>query len=84
MQSSQFRNSFWDYQNSEWADPTFDWQILESMPVTDEVERLLKILGPFYEMVDERRITQVSDLSTGWFLSLLFSPRIGLLEYLGN
>ncbi|XP_041924221.1 acyl-CoA-binding domain-containing protein 5A isoform X1 [Alosa sapidissima] len=37
--------------------------ILESMPVTDEVERLLKILGPFYEMVDEKKVNQVSDLS---------------------
>lgn len=34
--------------------------------MTDEVERLLKVLGPFYEMVDEKRVTQVSDLSTGW------------------
>ncbi|KAL2085681.1 hypothetical protein ACEWY4_019001 [Coilia grayii] len=39
--------------------------ILESMPMTDEVERLLKVLGPFYEMVDEKKATQVSELSTG-------------------
>ncbi|XP_029102076.1 acyl-CoA-binding domain-containing protein 5A isoform X3 [Scleropages formosus] len=39
--------------------------ILESMPVTDEVEELLHALGPFYELVDEKKkITQVSDLTT--------------------
>uniref|UniRef100_A0A3Q1FSW7 Acyl-CoA-binding domain-containing protein 5 n=1 Tax=Acanthochromis polyacanthus TaxID=80966 RepID=A0A3Q1FSW7_9TELE len=40
--------------------------ILEGMPVTDEVEELLRVLGPFYELVDEKKkITQISDLSTG-------------------
>lgn len=35
--------------------------------MTGEVEELLRILGPFYELVDERKkITQISDLSTGW------------------
>lgn len=44
----------------------FAGQILESMPVTNEVEELLQVIGPFYELVDEKRkITQVSDLSTG-------------------
>ncbi|XP_036073415.1 acyl-CoA-binding domain-containing protein 5A [Oryzias melastigma] len=38
--------------------------ILEGMPMTDEVEELLKVLGPFYELVDEKKkITQISDLS---------------------
>ncbi|XP_035387055.1 acyl-CoA-binding domain-containing protein 5A isoform X1 [Electrophorus electricus] len=41
--------------------------ILESMPVTDQVEQLLHVIGPFYELVDERsKITHVSDLSTGF------------------
>ncbi|XP_061569908.1 acyl-CoA-binding domain-containing protein 5A isoform X2 [Cololabis saira] len=41
--------------------------ILEGMPVTDEVEELLRILGPFYELVDEKkRISQISDLSSGF------------------
>ncbi|XP_030612424.1 acyl-CoA-binding domain-containing protein 5A isoform X2 [Archocentrus centrarchus] len=41
--------------------------ILEGMPITDEVEELLKVLGPFYELVDEKKkITQISDLSTGF------------------
>lgn len=40
--------------------------ILESMPMTNEVEQLLQILGPFYELVDEKKkISQVSDLTTG-------------------
>ncbi|XP_050954217.1 acyl-CoA-binding domain-containing protein 5A isoform X1 [Labeo rohita] len=47
--------------------------ILESMPVTNEVEELLQVIGPFYELVDEKKITQVSDLSTG-FGSMLTSP----------
>ncbi|XP_078136921.1 acyl-CoA-binding domain-containing protein 5A isoform X1 [Sander vitreus] len=39
--------------------------ILEGMPVTDEVEELLRLLGPFYELIDEKKkITQISDLST--------------------
>lgn len=34
--------------------------------MTNEVEELLRVLGPFYELVDEKkRITQISDLSTG-------------------
>ncbi|XP_029385214.1 acyl-CoA-binding domain-containing protein 5A isoform X2 [Echeneis naucrates] len=41
--------------------------ILEGMPMTDEVEELLHVLGPFYELVDEKKkITQISDLSTGF------------------
>nr|XP_061810206.1 acyl-CoA-binding domain-containing protein 5A-like [Nerophis lumbriciformis] len=45
--------------------------ILEGMPMTGEVEELLQILGPFYELVDEKRkITQISDLSTGFGTSL--------------
>lgn len=43
--------------------------------MTDEVEELLKVLGPFYELVDEKKkITQISDLSTGRFLSTLQKP----------
>lgn len=34
--------------------------------MTNEVEELLRVLGPFYELVDEKKkITQISDLSTG-------------------
>ncbi|XP_013860867.1 acyl-CoA-binding domain-containing protein 5A [Austrofundulus limnaeus] len=41
--------------------------ILEGMPITNEVEELLRVLGPFYELVDEKKkISQISDLSTGF------------------
>ncbi|XP_046703300.1 acyl-CoA-binding domain-containing protein 5A isoform X1 [Silurus meridionalis] len=40
--------------------------ILESMPMTEQVEQLLQVLGPFYELVDEKKkINQVSDLTAG-------------------
>ena len=38
--------------------------------MTDEVEELLRVLGPFYELIeDKKKITQISDLSAGWFYS---------------
>uniref|UniRef100_UPI0037E7EE36 acyl-CoA-binding domain-containing protein 5A isoform X2 n=1 Tax=Semicossyphus pulcher TaxID=241346 RepID=UPI0037E7EE36 len=38
--------------------------ILEGMPMTDEVEELLRVLGPFYELIEEKKkISQISDLS---------------------
>ncbi|KAM4543626.1 acyl-CoA-binding domain-containing protein 5A [Fundulus diaphanus] len=41
--------------------------ILEGMPMTDEVEELLRVLGPFYELIDDKKkITQISDLSSGF------------------
>ncbi|KAG7525409.1 hypothetical protein JOB18_026588 [Solea senegalensis] len=41
--------------------------ILEGMPMTDEVEELLRVLGPFYELVEEKKkISQISDLSAGF------------------
>lgn len=34
--------------------------------MTDEVEELLRVLGPFYELIEEKKkISHVSDLSTG-------------------
>ncbi|KAF6720542.1 Acyl-CoA-binding domain-containing protein 5A [Oryzias melastigma] len=49
--------------------------ILEGMPMTDEVEELLKVLGPFYELVDEKKkITQISDLSAGFGTMLNSAP----------
>lgn len=43
-------------------------KILEGMPMTGEVEELLQVLGPFYELVEDknRKITQISDLSSGF------------------
>lgn len=44
----------------------FDMQILEGMPMTDEVEELLRVLGPFYELIEEKKkISHISDVSTG-------------------
>ncbi|XP_041817233.1 acyl-CoA-binding domain-containing protein 5A [Chelmon rostratus] len=41
--------------------------ILEGMPMTDEVEELLRVLGPFYELIEEKKkISEISDLSTGF------------------
>lgn len=41
--------------------------ILEGMPMTGEVEELLRVLGPFYELIEEKKkITEISDLSTGF------------------
>nr|XP_046227084.1 acyl-CoA-binding domain-containing protein 5A [Scatophagus argus] len=40
--------------------------ILEGMPMSEEVEELLRVLGPFYELIEEKKkISQISDLSTG-------------------
>lgn len=47
----------------------FAAQILEGMPMTIEVEKFLRAIGPFYELVDEKKkISQVSDLSAGMCL----------------
>lgn len=50
------------------------------MPITDEVEELLKVMGPFYELVDEKtRITQISDLSSGRLLARRLVPLLNFL-----
>lgn len=38
-------------------------KIIESMPVTEKVEELLKILGPFYEVVEDKKRTTTSGIS---------------------
>ncbi|KAF7664646.1 hypothetical protein LDENG_00170510 [Lucifuga dentata] len=49
--------------------------ILEGMPMTEEVEELLRVLGPFYELVDEKKkISQISDLSAGFGTKLSSVP----------
>uniref|UniRef100_A0A3B5M7E0 Acyl-CoA binding domain containing 5a n=1 Tax=Xiphophorus couchianus TaxID=32473 RepID=A0A3B5M7E0_9TELE len=56
--------------------------ILEGMPMTDEVEELLRVLGPFYELIDEKKkITQISDLSTGAFFFFSWSQKRNLTVY---
>lgn len=39
-------------------------QILESMPMTDKVEELLQVIGPFYEIVDDKK-NRGSDVTSG-------------------
>ncbi|XP_010290143.1 PREDICTED: acyl-CoA-binding domain-containing protein 5 isoform X3 [Phaethon lepturus] len=38
-------------------------KILESMPMTDKVEELLQVIGPFYEIVEDKK-TRGSDLTS--------------------
>lgn len=40
-------------------------QILETMPMTEKVEELLQVLGPFYEMVEDKKSNRGSDLTSG-------------------
>ncbi|MGH0134682.1 UNVERIFIED_CONTAM: hypothetical protein FKN15_036654 [Acipenser sinensis] len=48
-------------------------KIIETMPMTEKVEELLHVLGPFYEIIeDNKKIHSVSDLS-----SVVLSPGIG-------
>lgn len=39
-------------------------QILESMPMTEKVEELLQVIGPFYEIVEDKK-NRGSDLTSG-------------------
>ncbi|KAM9333041.1 acyl-CoA-binding domain-containing protein 5A isoform 1-T2 [Pholidichthys leucotaenia] len=55
--------------------------ILEGMPMTDEVEELLRVLGPFYELIEEKKkITQISDLSTGFGTMLNAAAKSGMAK----
>uniref|UniRef100_A0ACB8FWB1 Acyl-CoA binding domain containing 5 n=1 Tax=Sphaerodactylus townsendi TaxID=933632 RepID=A0ACB8FWB1_9SAUR len=45
-------------------------KILESMPVTDKVEELLHVLGPFYEIVEEKK-NRGTEIISGWDAKLL-------------
>ncbi|KAM3823458.1 acyl-CoA-binding domain-containing protein 5 isoform 2-T2 [Vipera latastei] len=48
-------------------------KILETMPVTDKVEELLHVLGPFYEIVEDKK-NKGSDLITGLEKMLVHKP----------
>ena len=51
----------------------FFWlQILETMPMTEKVEELLHVIGPFYEIVEDKKSGRNSDLTSGWTLLLSF------------
>lgn len=36
------------------------------MPMTEKVEELLHVIGPFYEIVEDKKSGGTSDLASGW------------------
>lgn len=36
------------------------------MPMTEKVEELLQVIGPFYEIVEDKKSGRSSDLTSGW------------------
>ncbi|XP_019353583.1 acyl-CoA-binding domain-containing protein 5 isoform X2 [Alligator mississippiensis] len=54
-------------------------KILETMPMTEKVEELLQVLGPFYEMVEDKKSNRGSDLT-----SVQLEKVSKYLEDLGN
>lgn len=49
-------------------------QILETIPMTEKVEELLHVIGPFYEeIVEDKKSGRSSDLTSGWALLPSFS-----------
>ncbi|MGH0159573.1 UNVERIFIED_CONTAM: hypothetical protein FKN15_075329 [Acipenser sinensis] len=52
-------------------------KIIETMPMTEKVEELLHVLGPFYEIIeDNKKIHSVSDLSSGIGNMLTSTPNL--------
>ena len=43
------------------------------MPMTEKVEELLHVIGPFYEIVEDKKSGRSSDLTSGWALLPSFS-----------
>ena len=43
------------------------------MPMTEKVEELLHVIGPFYEIVEDKKSGRSSDLTSGWTLLPGFS-----------
>ncbi|XP_035577801.1 acyl-CoA-binding domain-containing protein 5-like isoform X3 [Zalophus californianus] len=54
-------------------------KILETMPVTEKVEELLHVIGPFYEIVEDKKSGRTSDLT-----SVRLEETSKYLEDLGN
>ncbi|XP_051818957.1 acyl-CoA-binding domain-containing protein 5 isoform X1 [Antechinus flavipes] len=57
----------------------FGNQILETMPMTEKVEELLHVIGPFYEIVEDKKSSRSSDLT-----SVRLEKVTKYLEDLGN
>jgi hypothetical protein len=45
------------------------------MPMTDKVEELLNVIGPFYEIVEDKKSGRSSDLTSGWTILPFFFLR---------
>ncbi|XP_043822593.1 acyl-CoA-binding domain-containing protein 5 isoform X1 [Dromiciops gliroides] len=54
-------------------------KILETMPMTEKVEELLHVIGPFYEIVEDKKSSRSSDLT-----SVRLEKVTRYLEDLGN
>uniref|UniRef100_F7GEL3 Acyl-CoA-binding domain-containing protein 5 n=1 Tax=Monodelphis domestica TaxID=13616 RepID=F7GEL3_MONDO len=54
-------------------------KILETMPMTEKVEELLHVIGPFYEIVEDKKSSRSSDLT-----SVRLEKVTKYLEDLGN
>ncbi|XP_023557748.1 acyl-CoA-binding domain-containing protein 5 [Octodon degus] len=54
-------------------------KIIETMPMTEKVEELLHVIGPFYEIVEDKKIGRSSDLT-----SVRLEKISKYLEDLGN
>lgn len=52
--------------------------------MTDEVEELLRVLGPFYELIEEKKkISHISDVSTGGVFFRLPTVSLAYFLFLG-
>lgn len=51
--------------------------------MTEKVEELLHVIGPFYEIVEDKKSGKSSDLTSGWTVLRFFSGH-GLCTRLGQ
>ncbi|XP_028660192.1 acyl-CoA-binding domain-containing protein 5A [Erpetoichthys calabaricus] len=49
-------------------------KIIETMPMTEKVEELLQVIGPFYEIVEDKKSSGTSDLTVGLDTILSINP----------
>ncbi|XP_029444510.1 acyl-CoA-binding domain-containing protein 5 isoform X2 [Rhinatrema bivittatum] len=55
-------------------------KILESMPVTEKVEELLQVIGPFYELVEDKKRDKGSDITSDLGSILTSTPNFKALN----
>ncbi|XP_074049145.1 acyl-CoA-binding domain-containing protein 5 isoform X2 [Macrotis lagotis] len=51
-------------------------KILETMPMTEKVEELLHVIGPFYEIVEDKKSSRSSDLTSDLGNVLSSTPKV--------